>query len=457
MLSRLGAILGLSMLFGMSSAHAESYIVYPDSFRIQETDGSPLISVKEVNDEIVATLSLEVSFQSLLAQLKASYGEEFVDLDLTQVSLLPLHFDAMSEFFSAKNPAWKRQETSFDVNKAKIRFFFRKDYSLAQIREALMFPISLGTLDAKVLCLGTSQFEGCGQQVNRLPLINRFASGQSPEQALAQNDLVFLRNYAAHLILSSEAFLSEGFASSVKSQYFAQGDCNRIQRQWDRAACSITSKYSPLVSIREAVVALSQQVYPSQALTDNFAYFVFAASQLNLREINLALDFEKIRLQLNQNFGLTLYDKAKNPVPFIREARTTSQIAFTLQPSVLYWEGQELQLALGKHLTGRSNIDLLPSFGSALMSIPVTYAINFRMKYNPLTEALVVDALVIEDLEFLEKTGIGYDFAQANKAKIQDLVSGYLNTPVNKANFDAQVLKVLRDAQNAKIGFDLLR
>lgn len=431
-----------------ATASGESLLVFPDSFRYQENDGAPSFYIKDTPTSTQVTLRLEASRQNVISVLKKRYKENFDILDLVNVNILPVHVDFMSEFFSKANPSFQEVTFEYDLNTIRIQIKYNKDLTVAQIREAVLFPISMATVDAQIVCAGIS-FDGCGQVVRRIPVMNQFAVKGNNALTLKQSNYTYLRTYAANLIQTSSQFLSDAFAQEVLIKYWNSGNCQAASTTWHQDACLIAKKYSSSGSISEAVLNLAKELYPPDTLADNANYFVFSGSKLNLKRLNLGLDFEKLRNELNSQVKIVSHGDLKVSVPLIKWGFFDSTRYFQIEKDSLFWENQRILLAPREHLRGQANIKLKTEYRT--YSLPVEFTELIGFKYDPMGDAIELGETTVEHLTFLDKTGYGYNLAKVYSAEIQSAVNAIVNSPSGRAEVASRVLDTLRSLSSTGI------
>jgi hypothetical protein len=441
------------LLFWSSVARSDDFVVFPDSFEFAENDGAPDVSFRDMGAEIQVTLRLKASEGASLSILRSRYGEAFSNLNLIHVNVLPKQIDFMSRFFTKDNPALLSSLVQVDVNSISVQLRFSHDYTIAQLRESLLFPISLATVDAKILCLGSVSF-GCDQTTRRIPVVNQFAIRGNDELTLKRAHYVYLRNYAANLVLTQEPFLSESFAADVREHRFVSGRCAEASKGWDEDACLITLRYSPSASIREAIMFLAGALYPKEALDTNSDYFLFGEDKLKVAYINLSLDFERIRSELDQRSYLHYEGRLSTSIPLVKSVSMGSTLHFQIQPNSLYFECQEMVLRSGKHLRGRSDLTFAIAYLNVQYLVPVQCSMVLGFHYNPISKTVTLEDVAVADWEFLATSGVGYEFAMMNRDRIQAIVNSALNSPDMRARIAQNIQDTLNQIQALGIDFE---
>jgi hypothetical protein len=446
----------LIFLLVSTSALAEELFIFPDSFKLTENDGAPVIAVREIPSGLSASVAFEASDDALLSILRNRYGEDLNDQELVHIKLLPIHIDFMSEFFSEANPSLQQITYTYDINTVRVRLQFNRDYSAGQIREAVLFPVSLATIDAQVLCLGDYVLDSCGKVIRRIPVINQFALG-SGDLLLKKTHYTYLRTYASNLVLTSAPFLSEDFANEVLHRYWARGNCSLADRTWHQDACWIAKAYSASASIRDAVLFLARQLYPEDAIFDNADYFVFSGDKLKVRYLNRALDFEAIRQHVNERIELRFEDNnPQHSIPFVNYFHAVTQFGFQITENSLFWEGRKVTLKSGKHLRAKTDAQLSTIFSSRRLSVPIEYNVQIAFQFDPIADTVELLEYRAVDLEFAKTSGYGYELLAPYKSSIQDAINAILNAPENRAVVIDRIRETLNLLQGLGIGFEPL-
>jgi hypothetical protein len=429
----------------------EPLFVFPDAFSLAQEDGRPRVTVLDLGQEREVTLLFEASWDTSLDALKRQYGESYYDLDITRVGVVPLHADLASKFFSRDNPGLVDVQVDVDFNQLRLRFRFARDYSVAQLREAALLPVSLGTVDATVTCIGSMSMDRCGTALRRVPLMNSFAQHGNQEHLLAAKHYTYLHTYAANLVATEHPFLSEEFSQQVLQSHWHGGACHRASQEWHREACLIAARHARPVSLRAAVLHLAAEVFP-EVPDDNLEYFVCAGSQLHVRRLNLAMNFERVRRAMND--GIRLHGgpgELDSPTSLIRDVAITTEHWFTLAPDVLFWDQQRLVLLPSTHMRGRSALEF-SVFGSSYW-IPVVYDVLIGFSYDPVTEIVTVTDFGVTNLEFLEREGTAFKFIARQRNRVEALVNAYLQSAKQRDDMAHRISRFLGELRTKGMGF----
>lgn len=426
-------------------------LIFPDAMELENDDGQPFLSVREEDRGIVARFRFQSSWQVSQSALRRQLGEDYFATSFIKVNLVPNHIDFTSEFFKKDNPALIDSQVTYVQNGVIMEFVFSHDYSVAQIREAVLFPISIATVDAKIVCQGSLVFSVCGDQIKRLPLMNSFSSNFDEIRLLKKQHFIYLRSYASHQVVTQFDFLSTSYSDYVREKIW-NDNCDNLRSPWHREACDITQKYSQSMSIREAVLSLSKDVYPEDVLQVNADYFIFQGSTLNASRLNLAMDFERIRQELNRNFRLINSRESLNiRVPLVSDIELTNHLVFDVKPDAIYWNDQEIALMQDQHMHGQAII-FLRTFGG-WYEIPVRYDVSIGFRYNPVSKQVNLTGFEIKNLEFLNKNGLGYNFIAQYQDTVEFAINGILNTTDQVQQTESIIRNLMQFIQDANIGF----
>jgi hypothetical protein len=333
-----------------------------------------------------------------------------------------------------------------------VRFKFKKDFTTGQIREAIQFPISLGTVDAEVTCLGSIVLDRCGAELKRVPLVNAFARNGEPEVHLRRAHYTYLRSYASHLGITASPYLSDAFSAEVKANHWEGGLCSAASGDWHRDACEITAKYSRMLSLKEAITALGRTVFPDDAFL-NADYFLYAGATFNVKHLNLAIDFRTIRDRLNADFVLRTENVALPlNVPLISNVRLSTRYAFQILRDSMCWRSRSLALITGLHLRGSSNLTFTSFFTH--YSVPVEYDIAMGFDYDPFTEEVTVSDVRVANMDFPLIPGNGREVALRAREPIERAINVYLSSAEYRQAVSHNVRSFLKALQSANIGFE---
>jgi hypothetical protein len=444
----------MALLFILpAAASAGPLIVLPSRLVVAEEDGRQFISVRENGSEIEAKVQFVTSWNDPIGLLRARHGEEFYELDLVKVDVVPTRLDFASSFFTKANPAVVDAWFEYGVNRVTARLRFNRDYSVNQIREALTFPVSLGTVDARIICLGSMVTTQCGAELKRIPLINRHAIGVKPEEYLLNAHYVYLRAYASQLMITTTPYLSEEFSEIVRKRYWAGGNCEQIGAGWHREACLIARNYSSpsRASLSKAVIDLWLKLFSEESF-GNGDYFLVEGEQFGLRQLNLELDFEKVRQGLNKGFMLQRTAPGIHlgfPLGSVEEA--LHHFRFNIQRNALSWREREIVLASGYHMWGEAQLTL--SNRGRRYSIPVSYKVHLGFSYDPMAQEVALNDIHIADLEFLEKGGPDYNLIVQNRSVIEFFIKGYFTSAEEKAKITEGIKTFLKQLQDERLEF----
>jgi hypothetical protein len=423
-----------------SSALAEPLVVLPNTLAVAEEDGRQFISVRENGSEIEASIQFVTSWSESIGLLRARHGEAFYDLNVVKVDVLPTRTDLASSFFTE--------------NRVTLRLRFNRDYGVSQIREALTFPVSLGTVDARVICLGSMVSAQCDTEITRIPLINPRAARVNPEESLPRAHYVYLRAYATQLMLTSTPFLSEAFSNSVRARYWAGGNCEQVGIEWHRDACLLARRYSSTsrVSLGEAVLGLGLRLYPEESFEDGEGFLV-EAGHFGLRHLNSKFDFERLRQKLDQEFVLeSTVRNIRSALPLVNPAEVPHRWRFDIQGNALSWRGRKIALASGSHMRGETQLML--SARGRRYRIPVSYSVHLGFTYDPLARRVTLDDVHVENLKLLGEDTPGYIPAVRYRSDVEIFINGYFTSAKEKAKITRSLEVFLTRLQDAHTGFE---
>ncbi|HEX8539177.1 MAG TPA: hypothetical protein VF664_17055, partial [Cystobacter sp.] len=386
--------------------------------------------------------------------LRARHGEAFYDLNVVKVDVLPTRIDLASSFFTEANPALLGIRFEYGVNRVTVRLRFNRDYGVNQIREALTFPASLGTVDARVICLGSTVSAQCDTELTRIPLINPRATRMNSEETLPRAHYVYLRAYATQLLMTSAPYLSEAFSDTVRARYWAGGDCEQVGVEWHRDACLLARRYSrgSRVSLGEAVLGLGLRLYSEESFEDGEGFLV-EAGHFGLRQLNPKFDFERLRQKLEQEFVLeSTVRNLRSALPLVNPAEVQHRWRFDIQGNALSWRGRKSALASGSPLRGETQL-MLSTRGRRYRG-PVSYSVHLGFTYDPLARRVTLDDVHVENLKLLGEDTPGHNPAVRYRSDVEIFINGYFTSAKEKAKITRSLEVFLTRLQDAHTGFE---
>ncbi|ATB40291.1 hypothetical protein CYFUS_005739 [Cystobacter fuscus] len=437
-----------------SSALAEPLVVLPNTLAVAEEDGRQFISVRENGAEIEASIQFVTSWSESVGLLRARQGEAFYGLDVVKVDVLPTRTELASSFFTQDNPALLDVRFEYGVNRVTIRLRFNRDYDVSQIREALTFPASLGTVDGRVICLGTMVSPQCDAEIKRIPLINPRAVRMNPAENLPRAHYVYLRAYATQLMMTSTPYLSEAFSDIVRSRYWAGGNCEQVELEWHREACLLARRYSGAshASLGGAIMGLGRRLYPEESFEDGEGFLVEGA-HFGLRQLNSKFDFERLRQKLEQEFVLeNSVRNIRSALPFVNPGEGLHRWRFDIQGNALSWRGRKIALASGSHMRGETQ--LMFSARGRKYRVPVSYSIHLGFTYDPLARKVTLDDVHVQNLKLLGQDWPGYNPVVGYRSDMEIFINGYFTSAREKAKISRSIEVFLTRLQNEHTGFE---
>lgn len=445
----------VALLLSLSSiALAAPLVVLPNTLVVVEEDGRQFISVRENGSKIEASIQFVTNWSESVGLLRARQGEAFYDLDVVKVDVLPTRVDFASSFFTRDNPALVDVRFEYGVNKVTARFRFNRDYDVRQIREALTFPASLGTVDARVICLGSLVSAQCDSEITRIPLLNPRAVRMSPAETLPRAHYVYLRAYATQLMMTATPYLSESFSNTVRTRYWAGGNCEQVEVEWHREACLIARRYSGTshVSLGEAIRGLGLRLYPEDSFADGEGFLV-EGSHFGLRHLNSKFDFERLRQKLDQEFVLeNSVRNIRSALPLVNPVEGLHRWRFDIQGNALSWKGRKIALASGSHMRGETQ--LLLSARGRRYRIPVSYSIHLGFTYDPLARKVTLDDVHVQNLKLLGQDSPGHNPVVGYRSDMEIFINGYFTSAREKAKITRSIEVFLTRLQNEHTGFE---
>ncbi|OJH36948.1 hypothetical protein [Cystobacter ferrugineus] len=436
------------------SALADPLVVLPNTLVVAEEDGRQFISVRENGSRIEASIQFVTNWSESVGLLRARHGEGFYDLEVVKVDVLPTRVELSSSFFTQANPALVDIRFEYGVNRVTVRLRFNRDYDVGQIREALIFPVSLGTVDARVLCLGSAVSPQCDTDIKRIPLINPRAARMNPGENLPRAHYVYLRAYATQLMMTSTPYLSEAFSNTVRARYWAGGNCEQVGIEWHRDACLIARRYSSTshASLGEAIMGLGPRLYSEASFEDGEGFLVEGA-HFGLRQLNSTFDFDRLRQKLEQEFVLeNSVRNIRSALPLVNPAEALHRWRFDIQGNALSWRGRKIALASGSHMRGETQF-LLSTRGRKYR-VPVSYNVHLGFTYDPLARKVTLDDVHVENLKLLGKDVPGYNPVVRYRSDVEIFINGYFTSAQEKAKITRSIEVFLTRLQNEHTGLD---
>ncbi|MFY0577761.1 hypothetical protein ACN28S_28675 [Cystobacter fuscus] len=419
-----------------------------------EEDGRQFISVRENGSEIEASIQFITNWSESVGLLRARQGEAFYDLDVVKVDVLPTRIELASSFFTRDNPALVDARFEYGVNRVTAGFRFNRDYDVRQIREALTFPASLGTVDARVICLGSLVSPQCDADITRIPLLNPRAVRMNPTENLPRAHYVYLRAYATQLMMTATPYLSEAFSNTVRARYWAGGNCEQVEIEWHREACLIARRYSGTsqVSLGEAIMGLGRRLYPEGSFEDGEGFLVEGA-HFGLRHLNSKFDFDRLRQKLEQEFVLeNSVRNIRSALPLVNLVEGPHRWRFDIQGNALSWRGRKIALASGSHMRGETQ--LLFSTRGRKYRVPVSYSIHLGFTYDPLARKVTLDDVHVQNLKLQGQDWPGYSPVVGYRSDMEIFINGYFTSAREKAKITRSIEVFLTRLQNEHTGFE---
>lgn len=445
----------VALLLSLSTtALADPLVVLPNTLTVAEEDGRQFISVRETGSKLEASIQFVTSWSESVGLLRARHGEAFYEQDVVKVDVLPTRIELASSFFTRANPALVDIRFEYGVNRVTVRLRFNRDYDVSQIREALTFPASLGTVDARVICLGSMVSPQCDAEIKRIPLINPRAVRMNPAENLPRAHYVYLRAYATQLMMTSTPYLSEAFSDSVRARYWAGGHCEQVGLEWHRDACLIARRYSgaSLASLGGAIMRLGLQLYSEESFADGEGFLVEGA-HFGLRHLNSKFDFERLRQKLDQEFVLeSSVLNLRSALPLVNPAEVLHRWRFDIQGNALSWRGRKIALASGSHMRGETQLVL--STRGRRYRVPVSYNVHLGFTYDPLARKVTLDDVHVENLKLLGEDTPGHNPAVRYRSDVEIFINGYFTSAREKAKITRSIEVFLTRLQNEHTGFE---
>lgn len=330
-----------------------------------------------------------------------------------------------------------------------------KDYNRTQLKHLLLFGVVFGALDAKIVCDGSFVTDLCGKTIKRIPVFNQYKLTENKSLEQSFYDYLALNQYLAFLKIRNLAMEERNLDSSVKRALFRTTGtpqvCNQNNPAFEVNVCKIIANHSPTNQITEALSVLGKKVYPEKLIEDNYDYYIYQSSRINVKRLNFGIDFEEARKKLNQQ--LTIKTGGEIKVPFFGNSEIDTQLQANFPKDSLHWEDTKIMADDTVNFTGQSEIR--NKIGH--WKIPVSYQLTIAFTYDVPTEQVQIQKLVLRDLKFLLTDGLGYSIAEKYKKTITDNINGHLNRDEIKDKVKKMILKVIQKLQKEGIAIFTLK
>lgn len=446
-------IVSFCSLVFFATADAEEVHIVPDRFQIVGYNNVPRVSIKEQNDSYEIKVTFQASQDALVDFLVRHYGETFHDLDIYEYDLKPIHFEFLSETFE-NSPVLKKIEKIYTTNRIYLNIQTNKDYNRTQLKRLLLFGVVFGTLDAEIVCVGSLRSDLCGKTLKRIPVFNQYKLTENKQLEQAFYDYLALNQYLAFQKIRNLTIAESDLDSSVKKALFSSTGthhiCNQKNSPFEVNVCKIITHYSNSQKITEALAVLGKKVYPEKLIEDNYDYYIFQSSRINVKRLNVGIDFEKLRQEINQKLSIKTKGKVDFEIPpFVKSAEIENKQSPDFPADSFYWENTKIVAREVVNFKGTSKLRLNTIIGKR--NIPVSYRLILAFSYDVQTESVEIQKSSVSDLEFLAKNGLGYSIAQQNKKKITDVVNGYLLREDVQQKIKDRIGEKIRQIQKAGI------
>lgn len=405
-------VLGLSFLLS-GFIRAESLHIIPDRFEIDGINNRPTIKIIEKPDSFEIYITFKASDESLMDFLNRTYGASFLDLDFYRYDLNPYNFQFLSDAFE-NSLIVKDIQKSYFANKVYLTITTNKDYSKSELQQILLFGVVFGTIDAKITCAGNIHTDLCGKEIKRLPVFNQYKVSQNKALEQTFHDYLLLNQYNAFFQIENLKHDMSFIDASVKQTLFDdEKKCKTKLSPIQNRVCECVKTYSRNLSIKETLTTLAQKIYPKKIVEDNYDYYIFQSSRLNIHQLNTGIDFGILLNMLNSK----LHIETRGEIPEI-----SSNIENSLTPdfslSKLFWDGTKIvaEDLLFKGL-GKAQVDVI-------FKIDINTSFDFYVSftYDVITKEVNIYKTIINNFNFLN----GINIPNEMKQIIADSINGYL-------------------------------
>ncbi len=441
------AIVSLCGLMLFATSYAEEVHIVPDRFQIVGYNNVPRVSIKERHDGYEIKVKFEANREALVDFLARNYGEKFDDLDIYEYDLKPIHFQFLSETFE-NSSVLKKISKDYSTNRIYLNIQTNKDYNRTQLKHLLLFGVVFGALDAEIVCAGSLVSDLCGKTIKRIPVFNQYKLTENKKLEQSFYDYLALNQYLAFLKIRTLAMEESDLDSSVKRALFrttgTRQVCNQNNPAFEVNVCKIITHHSPSNQITEALSVLGKKVYPEKLIEDNYDYYIFQSSRINVKRLNLGIDFEELRKELNQRLTIKTGGRINVNFPLVTHSEIYTQLQADFPKDSLRWEDTKIIARDTVNFTGKSEIQLTNLF-TGDWEIPVSYKLIIAFAYDVPTKRVEIQKLVLLELKFLATDGLGASIAEANKKTITDLINGHLNRSDIQERAKEMILEAIQE------------
>jgi len=447
------AIVSLCGLMLFATSYAEEVHIVPDRFQIVGYNNVPRVSIKELNDGYEIKVKFEASREALVEFLARNYGDKFDDLDIYEYDLKPINFQFLSETFE-NSSVLKKISKDYATNRIYLKILTNKDYNKTQLKHLLLFGVVFGALDAEIDCTGNLITDLCGKTIKRIPVFNQYKLTENKKLEQSFYDYLALNQYLAFLKIRNLAMDESDLDSSVKRALFGTTDtrqvCNQNNPAFEVNVCKIITHHSPSNKITEALSVLGKKVYPEKLIEDNYDYYIFQSSRINVKRLNLGIDFEYLRKKLNQQLTIKTGGTINADLPMVTHSEIDTQLQAAFPKDSLRWEDTKIVGTDTVNFKGDSEIRLTNLFTGDWV-VPVSYQLIIAFTYDVPTKQVEIQKFMMLDPKFLATGGFMASMAKQYKKTITDLVNGHLNSSDIKERAKEMILEEIQEIQQEGI------
>jgi len=443
-------IVSLCGLMLFATSYAEEVHIVPDRFQIVGYNNVPRVSIKERDDGYELKVKFQASREAIVDFLARNYGDKFDDLDIYEYDLKPIHFEFLSETFE-NSSVLNKISKDYATNRIYLNILTNKDYNRTQLKHLLLFGVVFGVLDAEIVCAGSVVTDLCGKTIKRIPVFNQYKLTENKKLEQSFYDYLALNQFLAFHKIRNLAMEESDLDRSVRAYLMGSREvCNPNNSPFEVNVCQIIGKHSQSNQITEALLVLAKKVYPEKLIEDNYDYYIFQSSKLNVTRLNLGIDFEELRKELNQRLSVNTKGKVYFKIPpLVNSVDIVNKQSPDFPTNSLYWEKTKIVLKESVNYKGKSIVYLNTFFGK--VNIPVSYRLVLAFSYDVQTESVEMHKYSVSELEFLVKEGIGYTILQNNQKTIKDLVNGYLLREDVQQEVKNRIIKEIKKIQKKGI------
>jgi hypothetical protein len=447
------AIVSLCGFMLFATSYAEEVHIVPDRFQIVGYNNVPRVSIKELNDGYEIKVKFEASREALVEFLARNYGEKFDDLDIYEYDLKPINFQFLSETFE-NSSVLKKISKDYATNRIYLNILTNKDYNQTQLKHLLLFGVVFGALDAEIVCAGSLVTDLCGKTIKRIPVFNQYKLTENKKLEQSFYDYLALNQYLAFLKIRNLALEEKDLDNSVKRALFRTNGtrqvCNQNNPAFEMNVCKIISNHSPTNQITEALSVLGKKVYPEKLIEDNYDYYIFQSSAINVKRLNLGIDFEELRKKLNQQLTIKTGGTINADLPMVTHSEIDTQLQAAFPKDSLRWEDTKIVGIDTVNFKGYSEIRLTNLFTGDWV-VPVSYQLIIAFTYDVPTKQVEIQKFMMLDPKFLATGGFMASMAKQYKKTITDLVNGHLNSSDIKERAKEMILEEIQEIQQEGI------